>query len=69
MVSSPDPVIDPDLPPDAASATLMLDEMDDFYEVGPDPWLAERVRLDGESDEVRFQARMNDLTVLLVWGG
>lgn len=45
---------------DATSGAAWLDEawlvdMEGFDENGPDPWLAERLRLDSETAEVRLQ--------------
>ena len=46
---------DPQWPHDPLEDQLdtgIIDEMDECYEFGPDPWLAERIRQDLEGDAV-----------------
>lgn len=62
MVSRTDKahLIDPDVSV-VDEGAMEMDEMEEFFEFGPDPWLAERVRLDSESDEVRH----HDIRILV----
>ena len=44
---------------------VVIDEMEEFYECGPDPWLAERLWLDQESEDAvlfRKPASLVDLS-------
>lgn len=63
VISDPDAETGPH--PDSIMDNLalapLLDEVEEYYEYGPDPWIACRVRMDSDGDE--YQLRLTpDIT-------
>lgn len=64
LIEPPEDTSSPGESGDTQLEPRVIDEMEESYEFGPDPWLAERIRLDLDSNEVmphRMPSWLDDL--------